>query len=99
MQELDMSKKLKWIMIGAWLVSTILAFFAVHQFELSSSSSDAEAAQTFKGYGSFIAGGYNYFRVGACTIFGSDVSFWLISVIMKTLDKMMRKKTHEERMR
>jgi hypothetical protein len=91
-----MSKKLKWIMIGAWLVSTILVFFAVHQYELSSTSSDGEAAQTFKGYSSFIEGGYNYFRVGAVTVFGSAISFWLISFIMKAIIKITRKKTSEE---
>ena len=95
-RELGMSKKLKRIMIGAWLVSTILVFFAVHQFEVSSTGSDAEAAQTFKGYSSFIEGGYNYFRVAAVTFFGSAISFWLISFIMKTITKFTRKKTSEE---
>ncbi|MDP7652123.1 MAG: hypothetical protein QGF38_10525 [Rhodospirillales bacterium] len=91
-----MSKKYKWITGVLWLVCTIIVFASVHQYELSSIASDAEADQSFKGYGSFIGGGYNYFKVGAVSIFGSAISFWLISFMMKTFINLTRKKTSEE---
>ena len=94
-----MKSQYKWITFGVWVVGTIIVFVVMHQFELSSIASDPEAEQRFKGYGAFIAGGYNVYRVAAVTVFGSAVTFWAISFIMKTIDKMLRKKTHEERMR
>jgi hypothetical protein len=91
-----MSKKLKWITGGLWLVCTIIVFTSVHLYELATIATDAEADQSFKGYGSFIGGGYNYFKVAAVSIFGSAISFWLISVIMKAVINLTRKKTSEE---
>ena len=94
-----MKNHYKWITFGVWLLGTIIVFLVMHQFELSSIASDPEAEQRFKGYGAFIAGGYNVYRVVAVTIFGSAVIFWATSFFMKTIDKMLRKKTHEEMMR
>ncbi len=94
-----MNNHLKWIMGGIWLVGTIIVFVVMHQFELSSIASDPEAEQTFKGYGAFIAGGYNVFRVAAVTLFGSAIIFWVVSFIMKTIVKMTQEKTAEKKLR
>jgi hypothetical protein len=91
-----MSKKFKLITVGLWLVCTIIVFVSVHQYELATIATDAEADQSLKGYGSFIGGGYNHFKVAAVSIFGSAISFWLISVILKAFIRLTRKKTSEE---
>ena len=94
-----MSKRQKWIVFGAWLVCTIIVFVGMHQFELSSIASDPEAEQRFKGYGAFIAGGYNVYRVGAVTLFGAAVSYWVLSFLMKSFIKMTAAKTAEKKLR
>ena len=94
-----MKSQFKWITLGVWLVGTIIVFVVMHQFEMSSISSDPEAEQRFKGYGAFIAGGYNVYRVVAVTLFGSAIIFWVISFIMKTITKMTQEKTAEKKLR
>ena len=91
-----MKSRFKWITFGVWLVGTIIVFYLAHSFQLSTIASDPEAEQTFKGYGAFIGGRYSVYEVGAITIFGSAIVYWVTSFIMKTITKMMRKKTSEE---
>ena len=94
-----MKSQFKWITLGVWLVGTIIVFVAMHQFELSSIASDPDAEQTFKGYSSFIAGDYNVYRVAAVTLFGSAITFWVVSFIMKTITKLTQEKTAEKKLR
>jgi len=94
-----MKSQFKWITLGVWVVGTIIVFVVMHQFELSSIASDPEAEQRFKGYGAFIAGGYNVYRVGAVTLFGSAIIFWVVSFIMKTITTLTQEKTAEKKLR
>jgi hypothetical protein len=94
-----MKSRIKKITLGIWLVGTIIVFVVMHQFELSSIASDPEAEQKFKGYGAFISGSYNVFRVGAVTVFGSAIIYWVVSFIAKTIVKITTKKTAEKMMR
>lgn len=94
-----MKSQFKWITLGVWVVGTIIVFVVMHQFELSSIASDPEAEQRFKGYGAFIAGGYNVYRVGAVTLFGSAIIFWVVSFIIKTITTLTQEKTAEKKLR
>ena len=94
-----MKSQFKWITLGVWVVGTIIVFVVMHQFELSSIASDPEAEQRFKGSGAFIAGGYNVYRVGAVTLFGSAIIFWVVSFIIKTITTLTQEKTAEKKLR
>ena len=94
-----MKGRLKWITLGIWLVGTIIVFYLAHSFQLSTMASDPEAEQTFKGYGAFIGGSYSVYEVGAITIFGSAIIFWVTTFIMKSIVKMTQEKTAEKKLR
>ena len=83
-----LSPRAKWALFGIWLVSTLVVFALAHVFEVRSIASDPEAEQRFKGYGAFIAGGYNVFRVGAITIFGALVIYWLTSFVFRLIHRI-----------